>query len=84
MARNTYDLGLCELIRQFSKPYENVLPNSPSEISWIGSVQTWLLKFTVVFSGRMLDAGFFRSTFFAGAVLQIMGSLTLSVSIQNY
>jgi hypothetical protein len=34
----------------------------PSDISWIGSIQIFLLFFIGTFSGRATDAGYFRFT----------------------
>lgn len=46
---------------------------TPSAISWVGSIQAFLLFFTATFSGRLLDAGYFHQTFLAGSVLQLLG-----------
>lgn len=46
---------------------------SPSSVSWIGSVQTSLLFAVGVFSGRAADTGHFRHVLFAGVFLQVLG-----------
>ncbi|KAK2601087.1 hypothetical protein N8I77_010559 [Diaporthe amygdali] len=61
--------------------YEQTMPDTPpSTISWIGSLQIWLTMVSGVFSGRLLDAGFFVPTFFVGAVLQVLGMFLMSIS----
>lgn len=52
----------------------------PSTISWIGSLQIWLTMVGGIFTGRLLDAGFFLPTFFVGAVLQVLGMFLMSIS----
>ncbi|CAH0034597.1 unnamed protein product [Clonostachys rhizophaga] len=53
---------------------------SPSTISWIGSLQGFLTTALGTFSGRLLDAGFFRPTFAVGAALQLAGIFAMSAS----
>ncbi|KAI0475210.1 MFS general substrate transporter [Xylariaceae sp. FL0804] len=55
------------------------LGSSASAVSWIGSVQTWLTLTIGCVSGRALDAGLFVPTFAAGALLQVLGMLLMSV-----
>ncbi|KAH8781115.1 MFS monocarboxylate transporter [Diaporthe sp. PMI_573] len=50
-------------------------------ISWIGSVQVFLLFFIGTFSGRATDAGYFRHTFVIGTVLILLGVFTTSKRI---
>ncbi|KAL1856285.1 hypothetical protein Daus18300_010858 [Diaporthe australafricana] len=65
----------------FQTYYEQTMPDTPpSTISWIGSLQIWLTMVGGIFTGRLLDAGFFVPTFFAGAVLQVLGMFLMSVS----
>jgi MFS family permease len=53
--------------------YTATLPQSASTISWIGSVQIFLLFGVGLFSGRALDAGIFRPIIFVGLALQLVG-----------
>lgn len=62
----------------FQTYYETSLGASPSAISWLGSVQIFLLFFVGTFSGRALDAGLFHHVYIAGAVLQLLGIFTTS------
>ncbi|KAL5884309.1 hypothetical protein ACKVWC_003276 [Pyricularia oryzae] len=59
---------------------EALAPLSPSVVSWIGAVQVWLTFFVGAFSGRLLDAGFFRPTVVVGAVVQLLGLFLISAS----
>jgi MFS family permease len=60
-------------------PSHNSHPSSPSAVSWIGSIQIFLLFFIGTFSGRATDAGFFKLSFISGSILQLIGIFTTSV-----
>jgi MFS family permease len=60
--------------------YENTLGIAPSTISWIGSIQVFLLFGIGTFTGRATDAGLFRPVYIAGAVFQLIGIFTLAES----
>lgn len=64
----------------FETYYVSSLGRSSSDIAWIGSLQIFLIFFVGVFSGRALDAGFFRTVFFAGATLQLLGVFMTSIA----
>ncbi|ORY62111.1 major facilitator superfamily domain-containing protein [Pseudomassariella vexata] len=68
----------------FQTYYTQTMPQPPSTISWIGSVQTWLTLIIGAFSGRLLDAGLFVPTFFVGAVIQVVGMVCMSFSRQYW
>lgn len=69
----------------FQAYYTETMPDTnPSAISLIGSIQVWLTLVTGIFSGRMLDAGFFLPTFIAGAVLQVGGIFLMSFSTEYW
>ncbi|OTA66128.1 MFS general substrate transporter [Hypoxylon sp. EC38] len=68
----------------FQTYYTSVLPQSPSTISWIGSVQIWFCLVISVFSGRLLDAGLFLPTFLVGAIIQVLGIFLMSISTQYW
>jgi len=57
----------------FQTYYEGSLGLAPSTISWLGSVQIFLLFFIGTFSGRALDAGLFRPVYIAGSIMQLVG-----------
>jgi MFS family permease len=60
--------------------YENTLGIAPSTISWIGSIQVFLLFGIGTITGRATDAGLFRPVYIAGAVFQIVGIFTMAES----
>lgn len=57
----------------FQTYYTNVLGESQSTISWVGSIQVWMIFVMSTFSGRALDAGLFIPTLFVGATIQLIG-----------
>ncbi|KAK7743901.1 hypothetical protein SLS53_003923 [Cytospora paraplurivora] len=65
--------------------YEETMTDiPPSTISWIGSLQIWLTMVGGVFSGRLLDAGYFVPSLFVGAVLQVLGIFLMSISTKYW
>ncbi|OHF00436.1 major facilitator superfamily transporter [Colletotrichum orchidophilum] len=64
----------------FQASYAKILPNSPSDISWIGSMQIFLLFLLGTLSGRLIDAGHFRITLITGIVFQVGGIFGASFS----
>lgn len=57
----------------FQTYYTSVLGVSQSTVSWIGSVQLWVIFVMSAFSGRALDAGLFIPAFIVGSILQLLG-----------
>ena len=68
----------------FQTHYTLTLDESPSTISWIGSIQVWLTFFIGAFSGRLLDAGMFIPVFAVGSVLQLIGIFMMSLSTRYW
>ncbi|KAI4721977.1 MFS monocarboxylate transporter-like protein [Aureobasidium sp. EXF-10727] len=64
--------------------YTTSLSLSPSSISWIGSVQIFLVYVVGAFSGRALDAGYYHTVQAAGSFLQILGIFMTSVSTKYW
>lgn len=63
----------------FQPYYTTSLSLPPSSIAWIGSIQVLLLVFIGTFTGRLTDAGYFRSVFLLGTIFQVVGIFTTSV-----
>ncbi|KZF21754.1 putative MFS monocarboxylate transporter [Xylona heveae TC161] len=63
----------------FQTYYVETLGHEPSDISWVGSVQIFLLFFVGTFSGRATDAGYYRHIFVFGTTLQLLGMFTTSL-----
>ncbi|KAF2031738.1 MFS general substrate transporter [Setomelanomma holmii] len=76
--------GFVNSFGAFQPYYETILPEPPSTISWIGSVQACLLFALGMFSGRALDRGWFRPTVAIGIVVQILGMFALSAARTYY
>lgn len=76
--------GFVNSFGAFQTHYTNTLPESPSTISWIGSIQAFLMFFIGTFSGRALDAGYFRPTIIIGIVFQVVGVFMMSLSTKYW
>ncbi|KAF4634148.1 hypothetical protein G7Y89_g3964 [Cudoniella acicularis] len=68
----------------FEDYYILLFQRSPSEISWVGSLQIFLTFFLGTFSGMALDAGLYRYILFIGPFLQVLGILITSFSNQYW
>ncbi|KAL8928611.1 MAG: hypothetical protein Q9208_001845 [Pyrenodesmia sp. 3 TL-2023] len=68
----------------FQSYYVTALDHPPSDISWIGSVQIFLLFFVGTFSGRATDYGLFRITFLLGSFFQLLGIFMTSLSTKYW
>lgn len=68
----------------FQTYYVTTLNHPPSDISWVGSVQIFLLFFVGTFSGRATDYGLFRITFLLGSILQLIGVFMTSLSTKYW
>ena len=68
----------------FQTYYKDTLGFSPSHVSWIGTIQLFLLFFVGVFSGRAVDAGYYRHTLVIGQVCQLIGVFTTSLCTEYY
>ncbi|KAJ5171373.1 uncharacterized protein N7500_004156 [Penicillium coprophilum] len=64
----------------FQNYYEKTLPQSASDISWIGGFQVFCLLFISVLSGRATNAGLARLVVGAGAVLLLLGTFMTSLA----
>lgn len=70
----------------FQKYYEQTgLPaESPSNISWIGSLQACLLIGVGAFTGPLFDQGYLRSLLFAGTFALVFGMMMTSLCTQYW
>ena len=69
----------------FQTYYETLLPNSsPSAISWIGSLQVFLLRFVGVITGPLYDIGYFRALIATGTFLVVFGTMMTSLGAQYW
>lgn len=63
----------------FQTYYTESLGEPQSTVSWVGSVQLWVILVMSAFSGRALDAGLFIPTLVIGSIIQIVGIFTTSL-----
>jgi MFS family permease len=64
----------------FQTYYVTALNRPPSDISWIGSIQVFLLFFIGTFTGRLTDVGYFRAVFITGSIIGVVGLFMASLS----
>ncbi|KAK4184269.1 major facilitator superfamily domain-containing protein, partial [Podospora australis] len=76
--------GIINSFGVFQPYYTTTLDRPPADISWIGSIQIFLLFFIGAFTGRATDAGYFRHIFALGTLLQLVGIFTTSVATTYY
>jgi MFS transporter, MCT family, solute carrier family 16 (monocarboxylic acid transporters), member 3 len=64
--------------------YKQTTDLPSAQISWIGSIQVFLTFGSCVFSGRLADAGYIRSTVFFGSLLAVLGTFTTSLATEYW
>jgi MFS family permease len=63
----------------FQTYYTSALGEPQSTISWVGSIQLWVVFVMSAFSGRALDAGLLIPTFIIGCTIQLFGIFMTSL-----
>ncbi|KAF2025968.1 MFS general substrate transporter [Setomelanomma holmii] len=73
--------GIINTFGSYQAYYESdLLPNSSaSAISWIGSIQAFLLLMVGALTGPLYDAGYFRSLLIGGSIMLVLGQMMLSL-----
>ncbi|OCK86333.1 MFS general substrate transporter [Lepidopterella palustris CBS 459.81] len=73
--------GIINTFGSYQTFYEtDLLRNStPSAISWIGSIQSFLLMIVGTATGPVYDAGYFRELLLGGSLLLVIGQMMLSL-----
>ncbi|KAK9778625.1 putative Major facilitator superfamily domain-containing protein [Seiridium cardinale] len=76
--------GLVNAYGVFQTYYQNDLLRemSPSAISWLGSIQSFLLLFVGVVSGPLYDKGYLRSLILSGSAFIVVGLMMTSLCTQ--
>jgi MFS family permease len=84
--RSDRNRGIVNSFGVFQAYYTNeLLPNSSSSsISWIGSIQGFLLLFVGGLSGPVFDAGYFHTLITTGSFLVVFGMMMTSVGTEYY
>ncbi|KAK6953482.1 hypothetical protein Daesc_005787 [Daldinia eschscholtzii] len=68
----------------FQDYYTEELNLPLSAVSWTGSVQVFLLACIGMFSGRLFDAGYFRSLLVIGSILQLLAVFMASLATEYW
>jgi MFS family permease len=76
--------GIVNSFGLFQTHYTATLNRPPSDISWIGSIQIFLLFFIGAFTGRLTDAGYFRHVFVLGIAFNLVGIFTASAATEYW
>lgn len=78
--------GIINCYGEYLSYYETGILSSstPSDLSWIGSVQAFLLLFIGPLTGPVYDAGHFRLLLLTGTFFIVFGQMMLSLSTTYY
>ncbi|CEL10206.1 hypothetical protein ASPCAL13330 [Aspergillus calidoustus] len=78
--------GLAFAFGSFQSYYVlDFLPHvSTSAISWVGTIQSWLLIIGGLIAGPLFDMGYYRSMILAGSFLSVFGIMMLSIATEYY
>ncbi|KAI0044864.1 putative MFS monocarboxylate transporter [Auriscalpium vulgare] len=78
--------GIVNTYGAFQTYYETGLLNnkSPSAISWIGSMQGFLLLFVGFLTGPIFDAGYLKTLLLVGSFLIVFGLMMTSLATEYY
>lgn len=60
------------------------MTKTPSDISWIGSVQASLLLCCGALAGPLFDAGYFKFLIIGGSFLVVFGTMMMSLATQYW
>ena len=78
--------GLTNSFGAYQTYYETgeLFSQSSSNISWVGSIQAYILMFVGVLTGPLFDKGHFRALLLAGSFLVVFGIMMNSLSTKYY
>lgn len=76
--------GLITSFGEFQSHYEAALMRSPSEVSWIGTIQIFSLLLVGTFSGKASDAGLVHEAVLVGTTLIVFGTFMTSLATQYW
>ena len=78
--------GVVNLFGVFQAYYQlnDLSSSSPSTISWIGTIQGFLLIFVGVITGPLYDLGYLRTLIWAGTFLMVFGIMMASIATEYY
>jgi hypothetical protein len=78
--------GILTTFGAFQEYYQTELlsDQTPSAISWIGSIQATLIPMIGIVSGPLVDAGYIRSLTIIGSFLTVFGLMMASLATEYY
>ena len=78
--------GILNAFGVFQTYYESghLFTKSSSDISWIGSIQSFMLLVVGIFAGPIYDRGYLRSLLVVGSFLVVFGHMMLSLSTEYW
>ncbi|KAI4160096.1 MAG: hypothetical protein LQ342_006047 [Letrouitia transgressa] len=78
--------GMITAFAVFQTYYESgeLFEASSSNISWIGSIQCFLLQVTGLIAGPIYDRGYLRLLLVTGSFMVVFGLMMLSLSVEYY
>lgn len=78
--------GIVNSFGSYQTYYESDLLKdaSPSSVSWIGSIQAYLLMLVGAMTGPIYDAGYFRHLLVVGSFLVVFGQMMLSLCTEYW
>ncbi|TEY35966.1 hypothetical protein BOTCAL_0570g00050 [Botryotinia calthae] len=76
--------GITTSFGAFQSYYIMTLPESASSISWIGSVQSFLVVFVEIISGPLFDRGYIRILMATRCFMIVFGTMKLGLSTKYY
>ena len=82
---NTWGIALAfGTFQTYYESPQSPITANPSQIAWIGSLQTFLLLFIGALTGRLYDAGYLRLLLFTGTFLVVFGTMMTSLVNKYY
>lgn len=83
---NIRSRGLLTTYGAFQEYYQTeLLPNeTPSTISWVGSIQATLIPMVGLAAGPLVDVGYLRPLIIAGSFLTVFGMMMTSLATSYY
>ncbi|KAJ5273737.1 hypothetical protein N7478_008862 [Penicillium angulare] len=78
--------GILTTYGAFQEYYQTVLlsDQSPSAISWVGSIQATLIPMVGIVSGPLVDSGYLRPLMVIGSFLTVLGLMMTSLATEYY
>lgn len=78
--------GLLTTYGAFQEYYQTeLLPNeTPSTISWVGSIQATLIPMVGLATGPLVDIGYLRPLIISGSFLTVFGMMMTSLATSYY